>query len=76
MATPDPAEIQYQLLHIKDDRSGAIVISHIICIIFAIVAVALRLTSRRLCKLAILTDDYVCVAALVSRRFLHFESSS
>ena len=66
MPTPSAAEIQYQLSHIKEDRAQDIVISHIICIIIALVAVALRLASRRLCKAAILADDYVCFAALVS----------
>ena len=68
MPTPTAAEIQYQLAHIKDDRSQAIVVSHIICIIFAIIAVVVRITSRRLCRVAILADDYVCILALVSRR--------
>ena len=69
MATPDAAEIQYQHAHIEDDRSQDIVISHIICIIIAIIAVALRFTSRRLCKVAVLADDYVCFAALVGEPF-------
>lgn len=33
--------------------------------VIAIVAVTLRFVSRRLCKVAILADDYVCLAALV-----------
>ena len=66
MATPNPAEIQYQLLHIREDRSKDIVNSNTICMVIAIVAVALRFVSRRLCKVAILADDYVCLAALVS----------
>ena len=66
MATPNPAEIQYQLLHIHEDRSKDIVNSNAICMVIAIVAVALRFVSRRLCKVAILADDIVCLAALVS----------
>ncbi len=71
MATPNAAEIQYQLSHIHDDRSRDIVSSNIVCGIIAIIAVTLRLASRRLCKAAILADDYVCLAALVSS-FLMF----
>lgn len=66
MATPNPAEIQYQLSHIHEDRSKDIVNSNTICMVIAIVAVILRFVSRRLCKVAILADDYVCLAALVS----------
>lgn len=65
MATPNAAEIQYQLSHIQEDRSKDIVNSHIVCAIIAIIAVSLRLASRRLCKAAILADDYVCFAALI-----------
>lgn len=65
MAAPSPSEIQYQLDHIREDRSSDIVISHIICMTLATVAVILRFTSRRLCKAAILADDYMIIAALV-----------
>ena len=65
MAAPSPAEIQYQLEHIHEDRSSDIVISHIVCMTLATVAVILRFTSRRLCKAAILADDYMILVALV-----------
>ena len=71
MATPNPAEIQYQLLHIHEDRSQDIVNSNTICMVIAIVAVTLRFVSRRLCKAAILADDFVCLAALVSFSHVH-----
>lgn len=78
MATPNAAEIQYQLSHIHDDRSKDIVSSNIVCGIIAIIAVTLRLASRRLCKAAILADDYVCFAALVSSSLVrwHFNFSN
>ena len=65
MAAPSPAEIQYQLEHVHEDRSSDIVISHIVCMTLATVAVILRFTSRRLCKAAILADDYMILVALV-----------
>ena len=65
MAVPNPAEVQYQLEHIHEDRSSDIVISHIICMTLATAAVLLRFTSRRLCKAAILADDYMIIVALV-----------
>lgn len=65
MAEPSPSEIQYQLAHIHEDRSGDIVYSHIVCMTLATVAVILRFASRRLCKAAILADDYMIIVALV-----------
>ena len=65
MAAPSPSEIQYQLDHIHEDRSSDIVVSHVICLTIATVAVILRFASRRLCKAAILADDYMIIAALV-----------
>ena len=65
MATPSASEIQYQLAHVQDDRSNDIVIYHALCLPFAVIAVALRLMSRRLCKASIQTDDLMIIAALV-----------
>ena len=61
-----PSEIQYQLAHIRDDRASAIVISHAIVLPLAVIAVAARFMSRRLCKAYIGADDYTIVMALVS----------
>ena len=69
MASPSPSEIQYQLTHIHEDHSSDIVVSHIICITLATVAVALRFVSRRVCRAAILSDDYMIIAALVRLTF-------
>ena len=66
MAAPSPAQIQYQYEHINEDRSSDIVVSHIVCLTLATVAVILRFTSRKVCKAAILADDYMIIAALVS----------
>jgi len=65
MAAPTPSEVQYQLEHIHQDRSRDIVVSHVICITLATVALVLRFASRRLCKAAILADDYMIIIALV-----------
>ena len=65
MASPNAQEIQYQLAHIHQDRSIDIVVSHAICIVIAVVAVVLRLSSRRICKAPLLADDYMTIAALV-----------
>ena len=62
-----PSEIQAQLAHIHDDRSGQIIKSGAICLSVAITAVILRLISRRLSRArSMLLDDYILVSALVS----------
>ena len=61
-----PAEIKYELAHIRDDRASNIVVSSVICISLATIAVMLRLLARRLSKAKILADDYMMIFALVS----------
>lgn len=58
-------DIQYQIDHIGDDRSNAIVISHAVVLPLATIAVILRFVSRRLCKAQIQADDLMIIAALV-----------
>ena len=61
-----PAEIKYELAYIRDDRASNIVVSCVICISLATIAVTLRLLARRLSKAKILADDYMMIFALVS----------
>ena len=62
-----PSEIQSQLAHVHDNRSGQIIKSGAICLSVAITAVILRLISRRLSRArSMLLDDYMIVSALVS----------
>lgn len=61
-----PAEIKYELAHIRDNRASNIVVSSVICISLATIAVMLRLLARRLSKAKILADDYMMIFALVS----------
>lgn len=63
MATP--SDVQWQLDHIHDDRSSAIVISHTIVLPLAVIAVILRFMSRRMCNASIKADDYMIIFALV-----------
>jgi len=60
-----PAEIQYEIAHVHDDRGPDMVVSNVICISLACVAVLLRLIARRLSKAKIWFDDYMIVVALV-----------
>lgn len=59
-------EIEYQIAHIDDDRSGTLIASHIICLVLAGIAVCLRLICRRMSKAAIQADDYMIIVAFVS----------
>ena len=61
-----PAEINYELAHSNDNRASNIVVSSVICISLATIAVMLRLLARRLSKAKILADDYMMIFALVS----------
>ena len=66
-----PSEIQSQLAHIHENQSRHIITSGTICLSVAIVAVVLRLISRRLSRArSMLMDDYLVVGALVSLIFL------
>lgn len=63
MATP--SDVQWQLDHIHDTKSRDILISHIVVLPLAVVAVVLRFISRRMCKGPIKADDYMIILALV-----------
>ncbi|CAD6572261.1 MAG: hypothetical protein ASARMPRED_005213 [Alectoria sarmentosa] len=64
-ASISPAEIEYELAHVHDNRAPNIVISTAICIALAITAVLMRLLARRLSKSRILADDYMIFFALI-----------
>ena len=59
-------EIDYQLAHIDEDRSVALIVSHTICLVLAGFAIVLRLIARRMSKAAIKADDYMIIVAFVS----------
>lgn len=61
-----PAEIRYETAHIKDNRGPDMVVSTVICISLACIAVLLRLIARRLSKAKIWFDDYMIIVALVT----------
>lgn len=65
MGQPSSSEVQYQLNHINDNKSVEMVSSQICGMVVAFVAVALRLLSRRVGRVPILSDDYMIVVALV-----------
>ena len=60
----DKTSIEYQKAHAYENRATAIIIPHVVCLVFAVTAVVLRFISRRL-KAGIHLDDWVCLLALV-----------
>ena len=60
-----PEQIEYQLAHRHEDRSGAIIGAITAVTILATTAVILRFMSRRVIRAKIMADDYFTVAALV-----------
>ena len=65
MSTLSPKEIAHQKAHIHDDRSTELYGAQITCFLLAVIAVALRLISRRLIKAKLMADDYMILFALV-----------
>ena len=67
MATPSPAEIQYQLDHISDTKVPGMISSFVISLTTAYIAVCLRLISRRISKTKLQADDWCIILSLVRR---------
>ena len=65
MATPTPAELMYMEKHITDDRRPDVIVANAMCLGIALIAVVLRIWSRRLAKVQFGLDDYSVVLALV-----------
>ena len=61
-----PEEIQWQLAHVNEDRAGDVIVSHVVLISLAVVAVVLRFISRRI-KVGLHEDDWMILFALVSK---------
>ena len=59
-----PAQARYQHEHYNDNRTPSLVAGSIILILFATVAVILRLCARRSRNVALAADDYALVASL------------
>lgn len=60
-----PQEIVYETIHFRDDKGPAIVGGSILLIVFATIAVVLRLVARRIKRTAWGADDYTIVLSLV-----------
>ncbi|KAL8808695.1 MAG: hypothetical protein Q9223_003855 [Gallowayella weberi] len=60
----DKTSIEWQKAHAYENRATEIIIPHVVCLVFAVIAVALRFISRRI-KAGIHLDDWICLLALV-----------
>ena len=65
MAQLSPAEIQYEVEHIRQNRAPDIIASYVTCLSLACIAVVLRLVARRISRASLQVDDMTIVAALV-----------
>ena len=65
MSALDKQEIEYEMLHERDDRGSNLIEAYAICLALAYVAVGLRFLSRRKSRNALWADDWMVVVALV-----------
>ena len=65
MAQLPPAEIAYQMAHIKDNRQPEMIAAYAVCGAFAIIAVFLRFLARIINKTSVEADDYTVLLGLL-----------
>lgn len=71
MATvPTPAELSYEQTHINESRVTGLLVSNILCLGLAYVAVALRFLCRRVGRIKYDWDDWLILLGLVRYRLL------
>ncbi|MCJ1457821.1 hypothetical protein MMC28_008190 [Mycoblastus sanguinarius] len=64
MASLTPSEMQYQLSHASEDRSGNVIAAVVACLCLAFIAVGMRLFGRRMTKTSLGADDWMILVAL------------
>ena len=65
MSSPSPADIQYQLQHIHDNKSKQLIVAYVVSLSAASIAVALRLLARRINRASLKSDDVMVIIGLV-----------
>lgn len=60
-----PAEAQYQLAHINDNKKRSIAAAYIVCVPIIFLAVIMRFVSRRIGRTSYGADDWIMVLGLV-----------
>ena len=65
MAQLSPAEIQFELEHIRQDRAPSIIASYAVCLSLACIAVVLRFVARGISRASLQADDFTVAISLV-----------
>ena len=63
--TPSPAEISYEQQHVDESKVANLIVSDVVCFTLAVVAVCMRLASRRIARIKFMADDWLIIGALV-----------
>lgn len=71
MSSQDPAFIADQKAHFHEDRRAGIIISNIVLLVVAYVAVILKFVARRLARTEFKADDYWNWLSLVRSSYAH-----
>ncbi|KAL6714744.1 hypothetical protein ACLMJK_008169 [Lecanora helva] len=67
MAPPlTPSDIEYMKEHVNDSRTTGMIVSSVVCGVAALLAVILRLVSRRLGHLHLAADDWWMILSLIA----------
>ena len=64
MATPTPEQIRYQFEHIHENRRREVVSTAVVMIVLTTSAVAFRFAVRKLRKIPLWWDDWICLMSL------------
>ena len=64
-----PEEIAYELDHRADNRQPDLIVVQAVCVPLALIAVVLRIWSRRIVKAPILSDDILIIAGMVCTHY-------
>lgn len=65
MSSPSSAVIQYQSQHTRDDKSKQLLVTYIVSLCAASVAIILRLLARWIKKASLQADDYMIFTGFV-----------
>ena len=74
MSVLSPADVDYQMQHISDDKSKQLLATCVVSLCVASVGVALRITARRVNRFetSLQADDYMIIVGFVGTLCLEF----
>ena len=73
MVLPTPAEVAYMEEHIHDTLVPRILAVTVTCMLIALIAVLLRMISRRMIPVPFMMDDWTIIAATACLPVNHLE---